>query len=138
MSLFTYHLIEALTGHAPHPDDATVVYVTDVMSWVTHEVKKSAAKEHVQQTPVMRTTGVFPVAQLIGGKGLAKGVEAPKPEDPLPQAPQTGSTVTFNQEGQIVHGQQINIGGDAQIGQIGNTINTGGGDYVGRDKISNN
>ena len=65
MSVFTYHLIEALTGHAPHADDASVVYVTDVMSWVTHEVKKSAAQDTVQQTPVMRTSGVFPVAQLI-------------------------------------------------------------------------
>lgn len=137
MSLFTYHLIEALTGHAPHAEDAKVVYVTDVMSWVTHEVKKSAEKEGVDQTPVMGTTGVFPVAQLIGGKGLAKGVDAPKPDDPLPEGSQTGKTITFNQQGQTVGRDVINIAGDAQIGQIGNNINTGGGDYVGRDKIDN-
>jgi uncharacterized caspase-like protein len=82
MSLFTYHLIEALTGHAPHPDDATVVYVTDVMSWVTHQVKKSAVAQGVSQTPVMRTSGVFPVAQLIGGQGVAKGL-GQLPPDPL-------------------------------------------------------
>jgi hypothetical protein len=74
MSLFTYHLIEALTGHAPHPDDATVVYVTDVMSWVTHQVKKSAREQGRDQTPVMKTSGVFPIAQLIGGQGVAKGL----------------------------------------------------------------
>lgn len=74
MSLFTYHLIEALTGHAPHPDDATIVSVTDVMSWVTQEVAKSAAREGRDQTPVMRTSGVFPVAQLLGGRGVAVGL----------------------------------------------------------------
>ena len=40
---------------------------------------------------------------------------------------------TFNQEGQNV-GKQINTGGDAQIGQIGDVINMGGGDYVRGDK----
>ena len=132
MSLFTYHLIEALTGHAPHPDDATVVYVTDVMSWVTHEVKKSAAKENRQQTPVMRTSGVFPVAQLIGGQGLAKGLGA-TPPDPLAELPPAGTT--FNQQNQTVHGAQVNVGGDAHIGQIGNNIDTGGGDYVEGDMV---
>ena len=74
MSLFTYHFIEALTGHAPHPDEATVVNVTDVMNWVTSEVAKSAAREGRDQTPVMRTSGVFPVAQLLGGRGTAVGL----------------------------------------------------------------
>lgn len=129
MSLFTYHFIEALTGHAPHPDDATVVYVTDVMSWVTHEVKKSAARENRQQTPVMRTTGVFPVAQLIGGAGLAKGMGA-IPPDPLEPLPPAGTTVNFNQQEQTVSGTQINAAGDANIGHIGDNINTGGGAHI--------
>ena len=163
MSLFTYHLIEALTGHAPHPDDATVVYVTDVMSWVTHEVKKSAADEGVQQTPVMRTSGVFPVAQLIGGLGVAKGVGGipPNPLAPLPEpsvsievghaegAIVTGqvdtgggdfagrdlkkTTVTFNQEGQTVGGQQVNIG--EMEGSIGHIGDVIQGDKVAGDKV---
>lgn len=87
MSLFTYHFIEALTGHAPHPDDATVVNVADVMSWVTREVAKSAAREGRDQTPVMRTSGVFAVAQLLGGRGLAAGL-GETPPDPL--TPPTG------------------------------------------------
>ncbi len=86
MSLFTYHLIEALTGHAPHPDEATVVYVTDVMSWVTREVKRSAAREGRDQTPVMRTSGVFPLAQLLGGRGRPAAEAAPDPLAPLPPA----------------------------------------------------
>lgn len=131
MSLFTYHLIEALTGHAPHPDDATVVYVTDVMSWVTHEVKKSAAREQVAQTPVMHTSGVFPVAQLLGGKGVAvsKGETAP---DPLAELP---ATAVINQQGQTVQGTQVVAGRDASIGRIGDDISAGG-DVVGGDKIS--
>lgn len=157
MSLFTYHLIEALTGHAPHPDDATVVYVTDVMSWVTHQVKKSAKAQERDQTPVMRTSGVFPVAQLIGGQGVAKGM-GQLPPDPLAPLPQVSPTVTFNQENQTVYGHQANIGGDANIGHIGDNVTLGenaeyvrgnktvhgdevqgdkvGGDKVGGDKIS--
>ena len=122
MSLFTYHLIEALTGHAPHPDDATVVYVTDVMSWVTHQVKKSARDQGRDQTPVMKTSGVFPIAQLIGGQGVAKGL-GQLPPDPLEPLPPAGQTTTFNQQGQTVTGPQVNVGGDAQIGQIGNNQN---------------
>ncbi len=131
MSLFTYHFIESLTGHAPHADDATVVYVTDVMSWVTHKVAQSAKAQRRDQTPVMKTSGVFPVAQLLGGQGLAKGVSAPDPIAPLPAA---GTQTTFHQENQTVHGNQFNIGPNSNIGQIGDNINTGGGDYVGGNK----
>ena len=117
MSLFTYHLIEALTGHAPHPDDATVVYVTDVMSWVTHKVKQSAKEQNRDQTPVMRTEGVFPVAQLIGGQGVAKGLGG-TPPDPLAPLP-----AAINVGGDYVGGDKI--GGDKV-----------GGDKVGGDKIT--
>lgn len=115
MSLFTYHLIEALTGHAPHPNDATVVYVTDVMSWVTHQVKKSAREQNRDQTPVMRTSGVFPIAQLIGGQGVSKGMGQlpPSPLAPLPPAS------TTHVEGSMVSG----------------SVDTGGGDFSGRDMV---
>ncbi len=132
MSVFTYHLIEALTGHAPHGDDDTVVYVTDVMSHVKRQVKKTAAEMGRSQTPVMRTSDVFPVAQLIGGEGLAKGVPAPDPLEPLPES---SVTATFNQEGQSVGGHQVNAGVVEGSISVGDTVNTGGGDYVGGDKI---
>ena len=163
MSLFTYHLIEALTGHAPHPEDATVVYVTDVMSWVTHQVKKSAANEGREQTPVMRTSGVFPVAQLIGGEGVSKGLAglAPDPLAPLPESSVSvaidhaeGAVVTggvdtgggsftgrdsHTYQGDVdnsttVDGAQINAGGNVSVGHLGDNINTGGGDFVTGDK----
>lgn len=135
MSLFTYHLIEALTGHSPHDDDDTVVYVTDVMSWVTRQVKKSAASLGVTQTPVMRTSGVFPIAQLIGGKGVAtsKGIQPP---DPLEHLSSSGPAAVFNQQGQTVSGKQYNVGSiQGESVHLGDQINTSGGDYVGGDKI---
>ena len=70
-----------------------MVLVTDIMSWVTREVKKSAARESRDQTPVMRTSGVFPVAQLIGGEGVAKGLGGIAP-DPLADLPPAGTTAT--------------------------------------------
>ncbi len=145
MSLFTYHLIEALTGHAPHPDDATVVYVTDVMSWVTHEVKKSAADQGVAQTPVMRTSGVFPVAQLIGGKGVAKGI-GDLPPDPLEPLPKAAISVQADHiEDTIIAGRDVTtteVG--VQFGEgdvsIGGSVVTGDqqvhhGDVVRGDKV---
>lgn len=39
--------------------------------------------------------------------------------------------------GQIIHGHQVNVAGDATIGRVGDSIDTGGGDYVARDKIIN-
>ena len=86
MSIFTYHLIEALTGHAPQQDeDDKVVDVGELMSYVTHHVSKTANNEGRKQTPVMRTTGIFPVALLMGGEGLSKSAEPPNPYAPLPE-----------------------------------------------------
>lgn len=129
MSIFTYHLIEALTGHAPHAEDDKTVLVTDVMSYVTRKVAETARDEGRQQTPVMKTTGVFPIALLLGGRGT-KGIGTL----PVPQTPPPNPTMPFNQQGQTVYGNQVNIGHDAHIGQIGDVINTSGGDYVRGNK----
>ena len=163
MSIFTYHLIEALTGHAPYAEGDNTVLVTDVMSHVTRRVAQTARQEGLQQTPLMRTSGVFPVALILGGEGVAKGLNAPDPLAPLPPAPAgtqltvegsgsaasgEGATaigergvlvggdvggdiitgdrnVTFKQEGQTVGGDQVNVGGDATIGQIGDSYSIG-------------
>lgn len=80
MSIFTYHLIEALTGHAQPEEGATNVLVSDVMSYVWRHVPQSAKKEHdAEQVPDYQVSGNFPVAVLLGGKGLAKGAKAPSP-----------------------------------------------------------
>lgn len=64
MSIFTYHLIEALTGHATYANSDNHVLVTDVMSWVHREVAKTAKADGIVQIPAMSTTGVFPIANL--------------------------------------------------------------------------
>ena len=68
MSIFTYHLVEALTGHA-QPEGATDVLVSDVMGYVSRAVPRSAHDEYnVAQTPVYEMSGEnFPVALLLWG-----------------------------------------------------------------------
>lgn len=80
MSAFTYHLIEALTGHAA-AGGATDVLVSDVMGYVSRAVPQSVrAAYNVSQTPVYEVSGEnFPVALLLGGQGLAKGQAPPDP-----------------------------------------------------------
>jgi hypothetical protein len=41
----------------------------------------------------------------------------------------------YDQSGQIVQGPQVNAGDDVSIDHLGNKIDTGGGDFVTRDKI---
>ncbi|MEZ4638840.1 MAG: caspase family protein [Caldilineaceae bacterium] len=79
MSVFTYHLIEALTGHAQPQDGATEVLVSDVMSHVTRTVPESARREAAAtQTPDFQISGNLPVS-LILRQGLSKGEPAPIP-----------------------------------------------------------
>jgi hypothetical protein len=107
MSLFTYCLIEALTGHAQPQEGATEVLVSDVMSYVWRHVPQSARADwNAEQTPDYQVSGNFPIALLLGGKGLSKGQPAP---DPLEAAP------------------------GREPAHAGSTIDTGGGPVVGRD-----
>lgn len=109
MSVFTYHLIEALTGYAQPQEGATEVLVSDVMGHVWRHVPQSARADcAAEQEPEYQVSGNFPVALLLGGKGLGKGQVAPDPLTP-PSGPEP-SHVTYH-------------------------VNTGGGDFVGRDQI---
>ena len=110
MSIFTYHLIEALTGHAQPAEGATEVLVTDVMSYVYRKVPQSAMTERkAKQQPDYQLSGNFPVAMLLGGKGLAKGMTAPDPHSHRttapPPTPEVRRTVIFDQTGQTVRNQ---------------------------------
>ncbi|MBU0703466.1 MAG: hypothetical protein KKC18_06325, partial [Chloroflexi bacterium] len=76
----TYHLIEALTGHAQPQEGATEVLVSDVMGHVYRRVPQSAKTDwHRDQTPDYQVSGNFPIALLLGGQGLSKGQPAPDP-----------------------------------------------------------
>ena len=147
MSIFTYHLIEALTGHAQPAEGATEVLVSDVMGHVWRRVPASARADcDADQRPDYQVSGNFPVALLLGGKGLSKGLMPPDPSQPLPAAPSivlqtmTGAGVQVGRD-QTIHGdlvlgdkikRQINTGGGAYIE---GDVRTAGGDFIGRDQI---
>ena len=117
MSIFTYHLIEALTGHAQPQGGASEVLVSDVLSYVYRHVPTSArAQVGKEQQPDGRLTGNFPIALVSGGKGLAQGESAPDPLDSVQQHAGTEMRLQATSAVTASH------------------VNTGGGDFVGRDK----
>jgi hypothetical protein len=120
MSIFTYHLIEALTGHAQPQEGAKEVLVSDVMGHVYRTVRESAQQDWGQgQNPDYQVSGNFPVALLLGGQGWSKSLKAP---DPLAGPPARSESPR----------RVIKTGGGAFIG---GSVSTGGGDFVGRDQV---
>jgi len=82
MSIYTYHLIEALQGAGNHPGD-TVVRLSNLMNHLSQAVPVNARNLcQAEQTPFFDTaTEDFPVARLRGGKGLpSEGWEAVRQE----------------------------------------------------------
>lgn len=95
MSIFTYHLIEALTGHARPQEAADQVLTSDLVSYVYRRVPESALADHGKlQQPDCQMSGVFPVALLLGGKGLSQGGRPPDPLEALPPVPRPGQVNT--------------------------------------------
>lgn len=87
MSIFTYHLIEALTGYAQTNLNIAEVLVSDVMGHVSRCVPQSAKSDWgttAEQTPDFYVIGNFPIALLLGGQGLSEKVVAPNPLDLRP------------------------------------------------------
>lgn len=74
MSIYTYHLIEALKGAGNRPGE-TVVSVSNIMNHLGRTVEQSARMLcHASQSPFFDTaTEDFPVSMLLGGKGLPAG-----------------------------------------------------------------
>jgi len=131
MSIFTYHLIKALTGHAQPAEGAREVLVSDVMSYVTRRVPESARADHgadAAQTPDYQISGNFAVALLLGGAGLSKGQPAPDPLAPLPETTPAG--VSYRAEvhgsGAIAQGPGATAAGAGGVA-IGGSV---GGDVV--------
>ncbi|MBU0491132.1 MAG: caspase family protein [Chloroflexi bacterium] len=120
MSIFTYHLIEALTGGAAPPPGAAEVLVSDVMSHVYRHVPVSArADRNAEQTPDFQMSGNFAVALLLGGQGLSKGQPAPDPLAPIePSAP-----TVIDQSVHDDHSVHIKASGDVAYAAGGGTAN---------------
>lgn len=102
MSVFTYHLTEALIGQAGRVG-AQEVLVTEVMDYVARKVPETTASErNVPQTPVFKFNGTaFPIALIMGGIGVTKGNKFPDPFDSLPPKVVTGITAG-KVEGEVI------------------------------------
>ena len=159
MSVFTYHLIEALTGHAEPEEGAKEVLVSDVMGHVYRHVSRSVAADWgAEQTPDYQVSGNFPVALLLGGKGLSKGLPAPDPLEMSAVETIPSYQATVVGDGAIAQGERaaaagaggVAVSGDAEggvhivqgdeiHGDVAGrdidkrTIHTGGGAYIGGD-----
>ncbi|MCT7979678.1 caspase family protein [Laspinema olomoucense] len=76
MSIYTYHLIQALQGAGNSPDD-TVVRLSNLMNYLAKTVPDSAASEFgITQTPnfdISNEDFAVAIALLRGGKGLPPG-----------------------------------------------------------------
>lgn len=136
MGIFTYHLIEALTGHAQPQAGASEVLVSDVMSHVWRCVPQSAQADWGKmQQPDYQVSGNFPVALLLGGRGVAEGQVAP---DPL-KAPGRPSSVNtgggeFTGRDKIIHGDEVRgnkVTGDSI--KVGNISGSGSAIAIGRN-----
>lgn len=110
MGIFTYHLIEALTGHAQPQEGAAEVLVSDVMSHVWRSVPRSAQADWgKEQQPDFQVSGNFPVALLLGGRGWAREIAPPDPLEPLP--PTQPVTVNIHSTvGDQTGGDKITLG----------------------------
>ena len=146
MSVFTYHLIEALTGHALDGNgptgSATDVLVSDVMGYVTRAVPQTVRSAYnVSQTPVFEVSGEnFPVALLLGGKGLAKGERPPDPLAPPGERATAGAPPPGNGSGKYqmsgdFRGAVLNI--ESQLSHVTQAILAAPvGDAAGRADLN--
>lgn len=125
MSVFTYHLLEALTGHAQPKTQATEVLVSDVMSYVWRSVPQTVKQEwNLVQEPDYQMSGNFPVALLWGGDGLRKDQIPPDPLAVVSPKASPDVVRTANREGGVdFHGNHTTIHGDV-IGRDSNVYRT--------------
>lgn len=134
MSIFTYHLIEALTGHAQPQEGATEVLVSDVMGHVSRRVPESARNEYgKKQDPEFQISGGnFPIAMLLGGKGLSKGQLAP---DPLEMSANPKGSISVIGHNNVVGNrnitQTIKAEGGSTIKNTNQVVNRNGRDEKG-------
>ena len=87
MSVFTYHVVQALIGHAPTTTTAAgalTVAVLDLAKYLDENVNATVMSEHspATQRPYFKTAGMsFPIALVHAGVGYAKGITVPDAVD---------------------------------------------------------
>ena len=105
MSIFTYHLIEALKGGGNRPEDTVVMISNLIASLGENCAGERRAACGAEQTPFLDwATEDFPVSLLCGGKGLSSPSPAhPSSEDPF--QPLNGRiddpSLVFGREGKV-------------------------------------
>lgn len=107
MSIYTYHLIEALQG-AGNASGETLVEIANLMNYLSKTVPATVqAAYKAEQTPFFDTaTQNFPIALVQGGKGLpAKGWE-PDPRI-LPSPLGSSSVVQASGAGSVAVGGNV-------------------------------
>jgi uncharacterized caspase-like protein len=120
MGIFTYHLIEALTGHAQPVEGATEVLVSDVMSHVWRRVPASARADwNANQQPDYQVSGNFPIVLLLGGQEWRKGQAVPDPLAAMGGNISRSQTVTTNIGGNVSSSTVVTAGGNVTIGKEG-------------------
>ena len=123
MSVFTHHLIEALIGHAPTSTGQHEVLVSDILGYLPRQVPRTVRDAYQrEQNPEFTASGNFPVAMLLGGKGLAPN-----------QAPPERRTIVSEATARYKIGD---VSGQAQVGdgniQTGD-VRANGNVAIGRD-----
>lgn len=124
MSVYTFHLVEALQGAGNRPGD-DLVRVSNLIDYLGRTVPTSARQLcQAEQTPFFDTaTEDFPVALLRGGKGLpAEGWTAAQEE----AAETMRHVATITGTGVIAQGP----GAVAVAGDVFGGIHTGRGDVI--------
>jgi hypothetical protein len=141
MSIYTYHLIEALQGAGNQPGD-TEVRVSNLMNHLGKTVPESARTLcQAEQVPFFDTAAEdFPVAMLRGGKGLpAGGWDAVRKESEetiqrVYRATLTGSGAIAQGPGAVAVGERaVAVGGSVQSGVIVTGDRNVVGDHDGDD-----
>ena len=79
MSIFTYHLIEALTGHAQPAEGATEVLVSDVMGHVWRRCHRAPVRTPAGPAAGLPGQRQLPCGAAVGWQGLEQGCDAARP-----------------------------------------------------------
>ena len=131
LSLYTHHVLEALQGAGNQPGDSEVT-VSAIMRHLSRSVPQSAQALGHTQTPFYKLASEdFPIALLLGGKGLPGGGWNAVAEEAA------ATTERIVQEAIVIGNGAISQGGGSAIGAGG--VQTGGnvrGDVVTGTKIT--